>query len=96
MFYEKVKESADFIRERTDKMPSLGVILGSGLGSLVDIMEEKTVIPYPEIPNFPQSSVAGHAGNLVIGRMGKEIIIAMQGRFHFYEGFTMKIGRAHV
>ena len=90
MFYEKVKESADFIRERTDKMPSLGVILGSGLGSLVDIMEEKTVIPYPEIPNFPQSSVAGHAGNLVIGRMGKEIIIAMQGRFHFYEGFTMK------
>ena len=90
MFYEKVKESADFIRERTDKMPSLGVILGSCLGSLVDIMEEKTVIPYPEIPNFPQSSVAGHAGNLVIGRMGKEIIIAMQGRFHFYEGFTMK------
>ena len=90
MFYEKVKESADFIRERTDKMPSLGVILGSGLGSLVDIMEEKTVIPYPEIPNFPQSSVAGHAGNLVIVRMGKEIIIAMQGRFHFYEGFTMK------
>lgn len=90
MFYEKVKESADFIRERTDKMPYLGVILGSGLGSLVDIMEEKTVIPYPEIPNFPQSSVAGHAGNLVIGRIGKEIIIAMQGRFHFYEGFTMK------
>lgn len=90
MFYERVKESADFIRERTDKMPSLGVILGSGLGSLVDIMEEKTVIPYQEIPNFPQSSVAGHAGNLVIGRMGKEIIIAMQGRFHFYEGFTMK------
>lgn len=90
MFYEKVKESADFIRERTDKMPSLGVILGSGLGSLVDIMEEKTVIPYQEIPNFPQSSVAGHAGNLVIGRIGKEIIIAMQGRFHFYEGFTMK------
>ena len=90
MFYEKVKESADFIRERTDKMPSLGVILGSGLGSLVDIMEENTVIPYPEIPNFPQSSVAGHAGNLVIGRIGKEIIIAMQGRFHFYEGFTMK------
>lgn len=90
MFYEKVKESADFIRERTDKMPSLGVILGSGLGSLVDIMEEKTVIPYPEIPNFPQSSVAGHAGNLVIGRIGKEIIFAMQGRFHFYEGFTMK------
>lgn len=90
MFYEKVKESADFIRERIDKVPSTGVILGSGLGSLVDKMEDKIIIPYKEIPNFPQSSVAGHAGNLVIGRMGKEIIIAMQGRFHFYEGFTMK------
>lgn len=90
MFYEKVKESADFIRERIDKAPSTGVILGSGLGSLVDKMEDKIIIPYKEIPNFPQSSVAGHAGNLVIGRMGKEIIIAMQGRFHFYEGFTMK------
>lgn len=90
MFYEKVKESADFIRERIYKIPSTGVILGSGLGSLVDKMEDKIIIPYKEIPNFPQSSVAGHAGNLVIGRMGKEIIIAMQGRFHFYEGFTMK------
>ncbi len=90
MFYEKVKESADFIRERIDKMPSTGVILGSGLGSLVDKMEDKIIIPYKEIPNFPQSSVAGHAGNLVIGRMGKEIVAAMQGRFHFYEGFTMK------
>lgn len=90
MFYEKVKESADFIRERIDKMPSTGVILGSGLGSLVDKMEDKIIIPYKEIPNFPQSSVEGHAGNLVIGRMGKEIVAAMQGRFHFYEGFTMK------
>lgn len=90
MFYEKVKESADFIRERIDKVPSTGVILGSGLGSLVDKMEDKIIIPYKEIPNFPQSSVAGHAGNLVIGRMGKEIVAAMQGRFHFYEGFTMK------
>ncbi len=90
MFYEKVKESADFIRERIYKIPSTGVILGSGLGSLVDKMEDKIIIPYKEIPNFPQSSVAGHAGNLVIGRMGKEIVAAMQGRFHFYEGFTMK------
>lgn len=90
MFYEKVKESADFIRERIGQAPMVGVILGSGLGSLVDIMEEKTVIPYQEIPNFPQSSVAGHAGNLVIGRIGKVVVAAMQGRFHFYEGFAMK------
>ena len=90
MFYEKVKESADFIRERIGQAPMVGVILGSGLGSLVDMMEEKTVIPYQEIPNFPQSSVAGHAGNLVIGRIGKVVVAAMQGRFHFYEGFAMK------
>lgn len=70
--------------------PTTGIILGSGLGSLVDIMEERTVIPYTEIPNFPWSHVAGHAGNLVIGRIGQEIIAAMQGRFHYYEGFTMK------
>lgn len=90
MFYEKVKESAQFIQGRTSLRPTTGIILGSGLGSLVDIMEERTVIPYTEIPNFPRSHVAGHAGNLVIGRIGQEIIAAMQGRFHYYEGFTMK------
>ena len=90
MFYEKVKESAQFIQGRTSLRPTTGIILGSGLGSLVDIMEERTVIPYTEIPNFPRSHVAGHAGNLVIGRIGKKVIAAMQGRFHYYEGFTMK------
>ncbi len=90
MFYEKVKESAQFIQGRTSLRPTTGIILGSGLGSLVDIMEERAVIPYTEIPNFPRSHVAGHAGNLVIGRIGQEIIAAMQGRFHYCEGFTMK------
>ncbi len=90
MFYEKVKESAQFIQGRTSLRPTTGIILGSGLGSLVDIMEERAVIPYTEIPNFPRAHVAGHAGNLVIGRIGQEIIAAMQGRFHYYEGFTMK------
>ncbi|MDO4337212.1 MAG: purine-nucleoside phosphorylase [Eubacteriales bacterium] len=90
MFYDKVKESADYIKGKISELPSVGVILGSGLGGLVDIMEEKTVIPYKEIPNFPQSHVAGHAGNLVIGRIGNVIAAAMQGRFHFYEGFEMK------
>lgn len=92
-FYDKVKESAEFIQGKIGKKgeaPSIGVILGSGLGSLVDMMEEKTVIPYQEIPNFPQSNVAGHAGNLVIGRIGNKVVAAMQGRFHFYEGFAMK------
>lgn len=89
-FYEKVKESADFIQSRISRTPTIGIILGSGLGSLVDIMEDETVIPYEEIPGFPQSHVAGHAGNLVIGQIGTETIAAMQGRFHYYEGFEMK------
>lgn len=90
MLYDKVKESAAYIQGRTSQRPTTGIILGSGLGSLVDIMEDKTVIPYAEVPNFPRSSVAGHAGNLVIGRIGQEMIAAMQGRFHYYEGFTMR------
>lgn len=90
MFYDKVKESAEYIKERTSQQPVLGIILGSGLGALVDIMEEKEVIPYKEIPNFPQSHVAGHAGNLVLGRIGETSVAVMQGRFHYYEGFTMK------
>ena len=90
MFFEKVKESADYIAGRIHHKPAIGIILGSGLGGLVDVIEEKEVIPYEEIPNFPQSTVAGHAGNLVIGKIGNQIVAAMQGRFHYYEGFTLK------
>lgn len=90
MFYDKVKESAEYIQGKLSQAPSVGVILGSGLGGLVDAMEGKVVIPYGEIPNFPHSTVAGHAGNLVIGKIGSVIVAAMQGRFHSYEGFEMK------
>ena len=90
MNYEKVKESADYISARIKEIPEIGIILGSGLGGLVDIMEDKVVIPYSDIPNFPQSTVAGHAGNFVIGKIGSQVVAAMQGRFHFYEGFTMR------
>ncbi|MBR2041259.1 MAG: purine-nucleoside phosphorylase [Oscillospiraceae bacterium] len=90
MTYEKVKESADFIREKLSEIPKTAIILGSGLGGLVDFMEEKTVIPYKDIPNFPQSSVAGHAGNFVVGKIEGNLIAAMQGRFHFYEGFSAR------
>lgn len=90
MFYENIAESAEYIKERCAKLPTIGVVLGSGLGSLVDMMEDKTVIPYREIPHFPQSHVAGHAGNLVIGRIGQRVVAAMQGRFHYYEGYTMQ------
>ena len=89
MKYELVAESAAYIRSVTAQQPAIGVILGSGLGALVDVMEDKTVISYADIPHFPQSTVAGHAGNLVIGRIGSTTVAAMQGRFHYYEGFTM-------
>jgi purine-nucleoside phosphorylase len=90
MRYEQVLESAGYIRAITPQQPTLGIILGSGLGGLVDVMEDKTVIPYCEIPHFPQSTVPGHAGNLVIGRIGQTTVVAMQGRFHYYEGYSMK------
>ena len=89
MRYEQVLESAAYIRSVTAQQPTLGIILGSGLGALVDMMEDKTVIPYGDIPHFPQSTVPGHAGNLVVGRIGSTTVAAMQGRFHYYEGFTM-------
>ena len=90
MFYDKVKESAEYICEKVTIKPTIGIILGSGLGSLVDHMEHKEIIPYSEIPHFPQSHVEGHAGNLVFGTIGEQNLVVMQGRFHYYEGFTMK------
>lgn len=89
MRYEQVLESAAYLRSATAQQPTLGIILGSGLGALVDVMENKDVIPYGDIPHFPQSTVPGHSGNLVFGRIGSTTVVAMQGRFHYYEGFTM-------
>lgn len=90
MFYDQIMESAEFISNHTSHKPNIGIILGSGLGALVDIMEDKEVIPYTSIPHFPKSHVEGHAGNLVLGKIGDQTVICMQGRFHYYEGFEMK------
>ena len=89
-FYEKVHQSAAYILERCAQRPTCGIVLGSGLGSLVDKMTDKTVIPYADIPHFPRSTVAGHAGNLVVGTLAGQTVAALQGRFHYYEGFSMK------
>ncbi|WP_330404402.1 purine-nucleoside phosphorylase [Vallitalea okinawensis] len=88
--YEKVLESVDYIKNQTEYKPRIGIILGSGLGGLVDTMEGKEYIDYKDIPNFPQSTVKGHNGRLVIGRVGGVEVLAMQGRFHYFEGYTMK------
>lgn len=89
--YEKYKESADYIKEKIgDLNPKIAIILGSGLGVLKEEFEEKIVIKYNEIPNFPISTVEGHAGELIIGKLSGTEIIAMNGRFHYYEGYDLK------
>ncbi|MGM9988142.1 MAG: purine-nucleoside phosphorylase [Bacillaceae bacterium] len=88
--YEKVEQSAVYITSQVDRRPKVAVILGSGLGSLVDVMEDKEYIEYKDIPNFPQVTVQGHDGRLVFGHINGVEVVAMQGRFHYYEGYTMK------
>ncbi|RZJ36125.1 MAG: purine-nucleoside phosphorylase [Flavobacterium sp.] len=88
--WEKVQETVNYIRETTDFRPEYGVILGSGLGSFTDDMDIKFVLPYADIPNFPVSTVEGHAGALVFGTIGNKNVVAMQGRFHYYEGYNMQ------
>ncbi len=81
--------TANFILEKIDYKPEVGIILGSGLGGLATKIENATIIPYSEIPNFPVSTVEGHSGNLILGTFGGKKVAAMQGRFHFYEGYGM-------
>ncbi|WP_298156922.1 purine-nucleoside phosphorylase [Flavobacterium sp.] len=89
--WEKVQETVNYINEKTNQFtPEYGVILGSGLGSFTDDIEIKYTIPYTEIPNFPVSTVQGHKGALVFGTIGDKKVVAMQGRFHYYEGYDMK------
>lgn len=85
----KITEAAKHIQDKITEQPVLGIILGSGLGSLADEIQNPTVIKYGEIPYFPLSTVAGHAGELVIGRLEGKYILAMNGRFHYYEGYPL-------
>ena len=87
---EQIKQTADFIAAKVSTLPKTAIILGTGLGELVNHIEISTSIPYQEIPNFPVSTVEGHSGRLIFGKLGNKEIMAMQGRFHFYEGYDMK------
>lgn len=87
---EKINQTADYLRSKVADMPEIAIILGTGLGSLVDHITDKLYIPYKEIPNFPVSTVEGHSGNLIFGMLGGKRVMAMQGRFHYYEGYDMK------
>lgn len=89
--FEQYEESAKYIKEKLGSLqPKIAIILGSGLGSLSEEIENKITIKYNEIPSFPVSTVTGHAGELIIGKINGKDIIAMNGRFHFYEGYDLK------
>lgn len=89
-YLDKIKESVNYIKEKTKDIPEIALVLGSGLGDLADSIENPIKISYESIPNFPVSTVEGHEGQLVIGKLGDKKVIAMQGRFHFYEGYSIK------
>lgn len=87
---QKIQETAAFLRGKMKTSPETAIILGTGLGSLVNEITDKYEIEYKDIPNFPLSTVEGHSGKLIFGKLGSTEIMAMQGRFHFYEGYSMK------
>ncbi|MCM3665362.1 purine-nucleoside phosphorylase [Mesobacillus subterraneus] len=89
MDYNQIQTAASFINEKLQQQPKIGLILGSGLGVLAEDIENPVKIPYNEIPGFPVSTVEGHAGQLVCGQLSGVEVIAMQGRFHYYEGYSM-------
>ena len=89
---EKILETVDFIKSKTNGFkPEIGIVLGSGLGGLVNVMEVQYTIPFADVPNFPISTVKGHKGQLVFGTISGRKVVAMQGRFHYYEGYSTSL-----
>ncbi|MBN1398813.1 MAG: purine-nucleoside phosphorylase, partial [Bacteroidetes bacterium] len=88
--HKNIDESVKFIRAKTKTKPNVGIILGTGLGGLVKEIEKEIVIDYSEIPHFPISTVESHHGKLIFGTLSGKKIVAMQGRFHMYEGYNLK------
>lgn len=88
--YNKIMESVSYINEKVKRNPKIAIILGSGLGDLVNVVEDMESISYEEIPNFPVSTVKGHEGKLAFGKINGVEVLLMQGRFHYYEGYNMK------
>ncbi len=88
-YFEQVSEAAAFLRHKLGALaPRIGIVLGSGLGAVADSVSEPVVVPYAEIPHFPQSTVEGHSGRIVAGLLGGAPVVVMQGRVHFYEGYA--------
>lgn len=87
---EKIKETAAFIKAKVNDIPNTAIILGTGLGELVNHIDITDELNYKDIPNFPVSTVEGHSGKLIFGKLGDKRVMAMQGRFHYYEGYNMQ------
>ena len=90
MVFDQIKETALFLQNKGIQNPTVGIVMGTGLGVMAEKIENKIVIPYTDIPNFPEATVEFHKGNLIYGTIGNVEVIAMQGRFHYYEGYTMQ------
>ena len=89
---ERINAAAQYVADRTGgRKPLVGIVLGSGLGKLADRIQDPVVIPYREIPGFPESTAVGHKGNFISGTLGGKPVVAMQGRFHYYEGYPMEL-----
>ncbi len=86
----QIDEAGSFLKEKTKVTPEIGIILGTGLGALAEEIEQEAVISYDQIPHFPLSTVESHAGRLIFGKIGSKSVMAMQGRFHYYEGYSMQ------
>lgn len=86
--YDKIQQTAAYIQQQVSAKPTVGIVLGSGLGGLIDIVEQATEISYAAIPNFPVATVEGHEGKLVFGQLGGRQVVMMAGRFHYYEGYS--------
>ncbi len=90
MLFDKIQETTSYIKTKISFTPTVGIILGSGLGSLADIIENPIALPYNEIPHFPESTVKGHAGKLIFGQLNGKNVVLLAGRFHYYEGYDMQ------
>lgn len=89
-YIEKIEEASAFLKSKIKEIPEIAIILGTGLGDLINYIKDSEAIDYKEIPHFPVSTVEGHSGRLIFGNLGGKRVMAMQGRFHYYEGYDMK------
>jgi purine-nucleoside phosphorylase len=90
VYKKKAEETVSFLQGKIKTPPAVVIILGTGLGGLIDSIEVKALLPYEEIPNFPHSTVPGHHGNLVFGTLRNRDVAVLQGRFHYYEGYSTR------